>query len=318
MDVKEGIAPQEQQRVLDFYTNFGPTTEPGSHLDTLKKLPSGVEELAPFIKGLQLHPAVIKDPKLLFDDYLEGVLIDYKARYFRENKKELSSEDKELSTVAKILDAALTRDSDISSGEYRWYVNRARVSCAAVAYLLTATERAHGIPARVRVGFADWFPETQGKTVDHWISEIWNAGENRWVQVDMDGMYDILRLKEENFSWHDLPKGRFTTGGEAWLNARNGKINPEVYRHTLKFGGYQAIGWQFAFDYSQIVGEEWTYWYHPEVFKDENIDAFLQNEEQMKMFDQMAELMQDPDRNFDAIQTLYKENEIFHPVKYED
>ena len=81
--------------------------------------------------------------------------------------------------------------------------------------LLVSMMKSRGVPARVRVGFAGYLAPESGKHFDHWISEIWNEQEARWMSVDPD-------LKRIDFN-------EFELAHDVWLSARAGEIDPQKY-----------------------------------------------------------------------------------------
>src|SRR5699024_9579360 len=56
--------------------------------------------------------------------------------------------------------------------------------CRDFTVLFVALARHHGIPARMRVGFASYF--TKDWWIDHVVAEVWDADEQRWKLVDAE------------------------------------------------------------------------------------------------------------------------------------
>ncbi|WP_055534046.1 transglutaminase-like domain-containing protein [Streptomyces graminilatus] len=95
-------------------------------------------------------------------------------------------------------------------------------TCRHFATIACAILRARGIPARARCGFGTCFQA--GRGLDHWITEYWNTGERRWVRVDTEHLGHGYTERPE-----DLAPGEFLTGGEAWIQYREGLIDPHMY-----------------------------------------------------------------------------------------
>ncbi|MET9814353.1 transglutaminase-like domain-containing protein [Streptomyces sp. NPDC006355] len=95
-------------------------------------------------------------------------------------------------------------------------------TCRHFATLACAFLRARGIPARARCGFGTYF--TEGRGLDHWITEYRHAGERRWVRVDTEHLGNGYVERPE-----DLAPGEFLTGGEAWTRYRAGLLDPGRY-----------------------------------------------------------------------------------------
>ena len=63
--------------------------------------------------------------------------------------------------------------------------------CRDFTALFASFARAHGIPARTRVGFAGYF--MPGWWLDHVVGEIWDAEQNRW-RASRNGTLDHERF----------------------------------------------------------------------------------------------------------------------------
>jgi hypothetical protein len=92
--------------------------------------------------------------------------------------------------------------------------------CRHYATLFTALLRAQGTPARARCGFAAYFAADEW--IDHWVTEYWDAGRDRWVRADPQLDDVLLDRLEIGVDATDLPPEAFLTGGDAWLCHRWG------------------------------------------------------------------------------------------------
>jgi hypothetical protein len=95
-------------------------------------------------------------------------------------------------------------------------------TCRHFTTLACAFLRARGIPARARCGFGTYFAE--GRGIDHWITEYWDADDQRWVRVDTEHLGKGYVEHPE-----DLAVGEFLTGGEAWGLYRAGLIDAQMF-----------------------------------------------------------------------------------------
>jgi hypothetical protein len=104
-------------------------------------------------------------------------------------------------------------------------VDRVLCICRHFALVHTALLRAAGVPARVRCGFSNYFDPP--KWFDHWIIERWNG--QRWIRDDPQ--IDDLQRKtfQLDFDPYDQPPGKFLAGGEAWIAARAGEVDPDLF-----------------------------------------------------------------------------------------
>jgi hypothetical protein len=87
--------------------------------------------------------------------------------------------------------------------------------CRDFTLLAVAAMRHKGIPARSRIGFADYVePDFH---IDHVITEYWDGA--RWVATDSEmAMPDVA-----------LAPGGFWTAAQAWTAYRRGEIDPETF-----------------------------------------------------------------------------------------
>jgi hypothetical protein len=91
-------------------------------------------------------------------------------------------------------------------------------TCRHFAVMACALLRYRGFAARARCGFGTYFEPGQG--LDHWITEYWHTGENRWVRMDIEILGEPAEVEPA-----DLRPGEFLSGGEAWAAYRNGQID---------------------------------------------------------------------------------------------
>ena len=110
-------------------------------------------------------------------------------------------------------------------------------NCRDFSNFLAAFLKSKGVPARARCGFGAYF--MPGTYEDHWVTEYWNAVEDRWMMVDAqldDLQKQTLKIK---FNTLDMPNYEFVNGGKAWLLCRAGQADPE------KFGIFKMRGMDF-------------------------------------------------------------------------
>lgn len=96
--------------------------------------------------------------------------------------------------------------------------------CRDHTLLSVATLRAHGFPARSRIGFAGYLEP--GFFHDHVVVEHWDG--ERWVRWDPEMSPD----DDHGFDVHDMPTGPgspFPTAAEVWRAIRAGDVAPASY-----------------------------------------------------------------------------------------
>ena len=100
--------------------------------------------------------------------------------------------------------------------------------CRDFAALFVSFARAHGIPARSRVGFAGYFMPNWW--LDHVVAEIWDAEQSRWRRVEAQVSPNHLDAGVGGvLSVLDVPRDRFLTGVDAWRSCRTGAMDHERF-----------------------------------------------------------------------------------------
>ena len=187
----------------DFYSTPAPMTELPSH-PALSDLPTGLDALREAVQGLLLHR-------------------DW-AHAYGVKPGSARVEEQNLRSTAEVLH----RSFEISTQPVslpRTPQDRVVAICRHFALLHTAFLRSRGVPARVRCGFSSYFDAA--RWYDHWITERW--GDGRWVREDPQ--IDNLQAMALNldFDPYDQPPGRFLTSSEAWIAARAGEVDAQVF-----------------------------------------------------------------------------------------
>lgn len=100
-------------------------------------------------------------------------------------------------------------------------VDRVVGCCRDYTLMFVSALRHKGIPARSRIGFADYF--TAGYNHDHVVAEYWNG--DRWVMIDAE----LDPAEDRPFDVQDLPRGPLRSAAEVWLGIRAGELDPDVF-----------------------------------------------------------------------------------------
>ena len=98
--------------------------------------------------------------------------------------------------------------------------------CRDFALLAVSALRQANIPARLRVGFADYF--TPDFHEDHWVCQ-WHDGTN-WHLLDVECAARPVETWEHDFSPIDVPRSRFLIASDAWAATTDGSL------HAARFG----------------------------------------------------------------------------------
>ena len=188
---------------VEFFATPGPMTVVPEH-PALEVVPTDLDELRRTVQGLLVH----RDWAALYGVPAEQARLD----------------EQHLRSTAELLARAFEL-SDEPITVARAPVDRVLCICRHYTLLHTAFLRGHGVPARVRCGFSNYFDPA--KWYDHWITERWDGA--RWVRDDpqIDELQaDLVKL---DFDAYDQPPGKFLTGAEAWIAARDGAIDTDLF-----------------------------------------------------------------------------------------
>jgi len=261
-------------QLLQFYTAYTPNTDPHELRYLFDELPSDLPALCKLIKCQLIHPNTVKKVRHLLTTFTKN-------------------EDEKFYTVREMLDALVERNANGIIFE-RLPRERLIVSCRFHSLLLISMLRSMGIPVRCRVGFARYLSEHQSKYIDHWICEVWDEREGRWLKVDPD--LEIIDLQGDDF----------LLAPDAWLMARDKEINPQLFG-VKKSWGMHYIRNNLCYDLHTILGRELRYWDYPPICQIEMDDLDL---EELQLLDEVAMYLQDPDENFALLQELFLEHEF--------
>lgn len=184
---------------LSDYARQSPYSDPREHAGDLKALPADLPDLSAVVRNLLVH---------------------YRGSGIAFAPERLAEIDNRW--VDRILDADRGRfDAPLSAP--RPEAERVAGCCRDYTLLTVAALRAHGVPARSRIGFAGYFEA--GWHHDHVITECWDG--RRWVfadtQLDPSGPWPFDTL--------DMPlgPGAFETAAQVWTGFRRGELDVSTY-----------------------------------------------------------------------------------------
>lgn len=191
---------------LEYFATPAAFTDLSQHAAAVADLPRDPATLAPIVQSLLVHAHWRERYGLPIDPSHESEL--------------------QLRRSDAMLARALALDAR-PLAEARPPERRVLGVCRHFAELLCALLRAHGVPARARCGFANYF-EPQ-RWLDHWVCEVWDEISGLWKLVD--AQLDVVQRTacKIDFDPLDVPRSRFLVAGEAWQRYRAGELAPERF-----------------------------------------------------------------------------------------
>lgn len=189
-----------------YYATQSPYTDPGEYAARYDDLPRDIAGLCEVVQGLVIH-------------YRLGDMFGHTIPQERVCEIDTRDAAKMLARLVELDPRPLTTPREPE--------NRLVGCCRDFATLFCSMARFRGIPARLRIGFANYF--VPDFNVDHAIAEVYDAAAGRWKLVDPELSPLHVERNAVDFDPHDVPPDRFIVGGLAWQRYRSGADDPTHY-----------------------------------------------------------------------------------------
>lgn len=278
-------------RILEFYKQTSVYTDLGLYKDFACHLTNDIKELAKLQRMQIIHPIII------WHNLQEGWWDDLG----KVPKTSIVFEDDILPTAQSMLAELLRRDSSYNIN--RKVEDKIHVTCRGEAILLASILKAKGISTRVRSGFAEYLRH-DGTYYDHWITEYYDEKENKWMLVDADNQWGDTKI---DFDLNDIPRDKFLFGAEAYLNLRQKNMEEEniLYASDPVTIGLPAAIRVLFFDFHALMNDEIIFDFVPKYILEKNFNL---GEDELKELDELANLMLEPDNNFNKLHEIWNNN----------
>jgi hypothetical protein len=264
--------------VLQYFSQPGPMSEPGSYSQLLDVLPTGVGELCRIVQSSTIH-------------------IFWAGRYGL-NLSDGRKSEVQLRTLQRRLERTIELDARPLT-EARPLEKKIVGNCRDFSLLLVSILRHQGVPARARCGFGTYFIPDHFE--DHWVVEYWNTEEQRWILVDAQlDLFQCEALKIP-FDPLDVPRDHFIVGGRAWQMCRNGQADPDRFG-IFDMHGLGFVRGDFVRDVASLNKVEllpWDCWGIIEKPEENDPDDLL-------FLDHLAELTSGDVPEFVTVRDLYQ------------
>lgn len=270
------MTPEESR----YYSSHSIESDPGDLRQLLDPLPKDPQGILDAVGGLVLHRAFVEPA---------GIVCPSE-----------SADDAESRHLPEMLRRILSRDSG-SLDKSRPPEKRLIGVCRHYALLACSVFRHQGTPARLRVGFADYFDPDFWD--DHWVTEFWDGSD--WRLMDPELTSSVRRHFDIPFDPCDVPRDRFLTAGSSWLGLRSGRIDPaKCGVSSVGITGEWFVASSVVRDLAALNKREmlpWDYW---GIARDMGSGITL-TEATTAHLDTLAKLIADPDLDWEVLRETY-------------
>jgi hypothetical protein len=115
------------------------------------------------------------------------------------------------------------------------------------------------------------------------------------------------------FDRYNIPNGSFDFSADAWLKVRKNEVNENHFYNAGGFSGLVVVAWELFYDFHCLMNSEIIYHHHPQIAMLNNFKNL--SELELTKIDELAELMIDPDTNFDQLKIIWENNKNFRLLK---
>ncbi len=219
----------------DRWTRHSRMSDPANYAACLAALPSDVSALNRVVQGLVIHL-----------DWLSAYDVD---------DRQLRGNPRETLPVADRLAAILEGDARPLNVP-RSPREKSAGTCRDFSLMACSFLRDKGVPSRLRCGFASYLGECWE---DHWVCEYRDGPAQPWRLSDPQ-IDEVMRTRLRiDFDPANVPRTSFLTAGEAWMECRAGRSDPQ------RFGQGDATGFWFLSvnvlrDHYALNGRETSAW----------------------------------------------------------
>lgn len=260
-----------RQSALRFYTEQGAWSDPKDLSHAFDDIEASVAEVALSVQGLFVH------------DHFGACL-------YQEPPKEIGTASRATLPISERL-RSLHGINEITLVEAREPKRRRVVTCRDFALLTCAILRHHGIPARVRCGFARYFhPPTYE---DHWICQFWSEKTGSWKMVDAQLDEAHIEHLDITFDIADIPEGEFLFPWAVWEEHRNNLAALESFGHG-EAKGFWFVRVGLARDFLALTKNEVSSW---DTWREQTDGDKAASDDALAECDQLAQAAQYLDTN---------------------
>lgn len=285
----------ENKSILEFYKQTSKFTDLGYYKAFAKNLPNDIDEICVLQRMQIIHPFA----------FYEKTIRNQSNCFWGDMTKipitRLYYEEDYFPTAQSMLAELLRKNPNYHKN--RDAKDKIHITCRGQSILLASILKAKGIPTRVRSGFAPYI-HYDGINYDHWITEYYDENKERWILVDAD---QHCSDHEMGFDINDIPRNKFIFGAEAYLGMRTNKYKTEEIHYSSNPAtlGIKATIRCLFYDFHSLMNNEIIFLHLPRYIKEKDFNL---SEEEYLELDELANLMLNPNDNFDKLKYIWENN----------
>jgi excinuclease ABC subunit A len=266
--------------ILSYYATHSPLTDPGAYTALYDDLPDTPDEITAVVRGLLVHK-------------LGTGVHNFQPTSLQRAEQFLRTMQERLARINELDPAPLTVAREPKE--------RQLCVCRDFALMTVSMLRHKGIPARMRVGFAEYLEPHTHLKIDHWLPEYWDEKLSRWVLIEPEA--DESWLTENNLFWALRYDVDFYLAGSAWQLCRAGKEKSLYFRFSGRWKGMPCIRGNMLHDFQSLNKLELSVLDHWDELSQKSESALTV--EDKTLLDRIAGLTLNPDENFEEMRALF-------------
>ncbi len=274
---------RNMNKILSYYATHSVITDPGEYAYMYDGLPDSPEELAGVVHGVLLHK-------------LATGIHNFQPTQGQRAEQTLRTMQERLSRMVELDPQPIMVPRDPKERQIGM--------CRDFGVFYTSLLRHKGIPARMRVGFADYLVSDKPLKADHWITEYWDAAQERWILADSNMGEPEIQAYKLVANMKDLRHDdEFYVAGSAWQLCRAGKEKSTFFRHSERWKGMPCIRGNMLHDFQALNRMElglMDYWDELSYKRENKL-----NVEDKALLDKIAELTVSPDEHFEEMREFF-------------
>jgi hypothetical protein len=282
---------------MQFYIEQGPLTDPGEYHFLFEHLPTNAFRKYQLLQNIILHHA---DAKFLNLNLPADRLSDLQLR----------SSENMLKRIYELCPYTFIFPREPQE--------RLIGCCRDFSVLLCSIFRHQKIPARLRYGFSTY--HIPGFYHDQVYVEYWNEAKQRWCLADVRSNAWVIKAMRLNidFDLFDVPREKFFTAGEAWYLCRTGQKHPHQFGTGIikRLTGLWYIRNKLIQDLASLNKMEMLLWDLWGYMLKTLPNMPILDQQQLKLFDQIAEQTRHFSVNFFECRSLYLNDKDLQPLEF--